>query len=86
MTPMGGPPRPGGTVPDMGDHMGDADELRIMADTMGPMNKHLAARLLVIAARIEDTDRTVRALSAGSGARSVQALAALYESGEPEEG
>lgn len=86
MTPMGGPLRPGGTVPDMGDHMGDADELRIMADTMGPMNKHLAARLLVIAARIEDTDRTVRALSASAWTERTPEPAALCESGEPEEG
>jgi hypothetical protein len=64
----------------MGGHMSDADELRIMADTLGPMNRHLSSRLLVIAARIEDTERTIRALTG------TPEPAAPPEPGEPEEG
>ena len=37
----------------MSEAMSDADELRIMAETLAPIHKYLAARLGVIADRVE---------------------------------
>jgi len=56
-------PRPVSTLRDMAGSMGDADELRIIAETLAPMSKHVAARLLEIAARVEARDAVLERLN-----------------------
>jgi hypothetical protein len=46
----------------MAGSMGDADELRIIAETLAPMSKHVASRLLEIAARVEARDAILERL------------------------